>query len=268
MKILFLPDYPDREFYTIVAIFMRLGYFATSDPESPFDFAFSWQDSTWLEPNPVLEQVALQKPVLNLGCRDISKRRVEAVFSRVFGYSTFIDPTTGTGPMVQKYDENASGGFIVERPLAETDPELIYQKLLDSSRGNAMVEYRVPVVPGSIPMVYTELKDIPTDHIKTTKQSIEIGEVADVFSLEELRMITEFCSQMGLDFGELDIIRANDDHKIYILDANKTPGGFGMFNHVNWTHEQRSQAIERLAAAFHTGIQKLLEHHRSTQTLA
>jgi len=259
MNVLFLPEYPDKEFYTIVAIFMRLGYFASNDPDSAFDFGFSWKDSTWLEPIPVLEQVAKQKPVLNLNCRDISKRKVEAVFSRVFGYSTFVDPTEGTGPIVQKYDENASGGFVVERPLKQIDPKFIYQKLLDSSRGNAMVEYRVPVVPGSIPLVYTEYKDIPTDRIKTAKQSIEIGEPSDIFSPQELKDIGEFCSGIGLDFGELDIIRANNDGKIYILDANKTPGGFGMFNKVNWTHAQRQQAIERLAEAFESGVKELLD---------
>lgn len=259
MNVLFLPDYPDKEFYTIVAIFMRLGYFATSDPQSDFDFGFCWQDSTRLEPQPVLENVARQKPVLNLECRDISKRRVEEVFSRIFGYTSFIDPTVGKGRIVQKFDENALGGQVVERPLAKTDPKFIYQKLLDSSRGDAMVEYRVPIVPGSVPLVYTELKDLPTKRIKTRKQSIEISEPARIFSPDELGQISEFCAQMGLDFGELDIIRANDDGKIYILDANKTPGGFGMFNRVKWTHQQRSQAIERLAAAFDAGITNLLK---------
>ena len=262
MNVLFLPDYPDKEFYTIVAIFMRLGYFATSDPESDFDFGFCWQDSTWLEPQPVLEKVARQKPVLNLNCRDISKRTVEEVFSRVFGYGSFVDPTTGSGPIVQKYNENASGGFVVERPLKQIDPKFIYQKLLDSRHGDAMVEYRVPVVPGSIPLAYTELKDLPSDRIKTRKQSIEITEPSEIFSLDELRQISEFCAGMGLDFGELDIIRANDDGKIYIIDANKTPGGFGMFNHVNWTHPQRSEAIQRLATAFDLGVKELLKQRK------
>jgi len=92
MNVLFLPDYPEKEFYTIVAIFMRLGYFATQDPEMPFDFAMSWQDVTWQDRIEALELCARSKPVVNLDCRDISKRRVEREFSRVFGYSSFIDP--------------------------------------------------------------------------------------------------------------------------------------------------------------------------------
>jgi hypothetical protein len=30
---------------------------------------------------------------------------------------------------------------------------------------------------------------------------------------------------MGLDFGELDILRDNDDGRIYIVDVNNTPSG-------------------------------------------
>jgi hypothetical protein len=255
MKALFLPDYPDREFYTIVAIFLRLGYFATQDPESTFDFAMCWQDSTWVEDNSSLQLVAQSKPVLNIKCVDISKQRVEQVFSQVFGYSTFINPMTYTGPAVKKYNENASGGYVLDFPLAERDEKFIYQKLIDSSDGEFMVEYRVPVILDAIPVVYVELKDIPGDRIKTNKQSIELAEPETIFSAQEQFMILEFCRDIGLDFGELDIIRSNDDGRIYILDANKTPGGFGMFNKAMWTSKNRHRAIERLADAFATGIQ-------------
>lgn len=258
MNVLFLPDYPDKEFYTIVAIFMRLGYFATRDPDDPHDFAMSWQDATWQEPNPTLELLARTLPVVNLRCRDISKRRVESAFSSVFGYSSFIDPAVTHGKGVKKFDRNASGGYVIELPVepGENDADFVYQKLLDSSQGECMVEYRVPIVLGRIPVVYIEYKDLPSDRIKTHKRRIELAEIDEVFSAGEIRRIFEFCEAIGLDFGELDIIRANDDGRIYIIDANKTPGGFGMFNKVNWTAKQRQQAIERLAAAFDQGIRE------------
>lgn len=258
MNVLILPEYPDKEFYTIVAIFMRLGYFATQNPDTPHDFAMSWQDVTWQEPCEALERAAKTVPVVNLNCRDISKRCVESHFAQVFGYSSFIDPETSSGRVVKKYDKNASGGFVVELPLEANDDnsEFVFQKLLDSSRGDCMIEYRVPIVLGRIPTVYIEYKDLPKDHIKTRKQKIEISEVDQIFSTNEIDQIIEFCNAIGLDFGELDIIRANDDGKIYIIDANKTPGGFGMFNKVNWTPEQRQRAIERLATAFDSGIRE------------
>lgn len=261
MNVLFLPEYPDKEFYTIVAIFMRLGYFATQNPHTPHDFAMSWEDVTWQAPCEALKVAARAVPVVNLNCTDISKRRVENDFARVFGYSSFIDPATSTGRVVKKYDKNASGGFVIELPIEaghDTDG-FVFQKLLDSSQGDCMIEYRVPIVLGRIPVAYTEYKDIPRDHIKTRKQKIELTEVDHIFSADEIKQILEFCTAIGLDFGELDIIRANDDGRIYIIDANKTPGGFGMFNKVNWTPQQRQRAIELLATAFDQGIRERIQ---------
>ena len=265
MNVLILPEYPDKEFYTIVAIFMRLGYFATQDPGTPHDFAMSWQDLTWQEPCEALERAARVMPVVNLNCRDISKRRVELDFKRVFAYSTFIDPTATSGRGVKKYDKNASGGFVIDLPIEADNhsDEFVYQKLLDSSKGDCMIEYRVPIVLGQIPIAYTEYKDIPLDHIKTHKQKIELTEPGEIFSKKEIKLILEFCEGIGLDFGELDIIRANDDGQIYIIDANKTPGGFGMFNKVNWSPEQRQRAIELLAEAFDQGIRKRISASNS-----
>lgn len=51
---------------------------------------------------------------------------------------------------------------------------------------------------------------------------------------------------IGLDFGELDIIRDNADGGIYIIDVNKTP--WGPPNHIlPW---QEDRCIEDLAGAF------------------
>jgi len=255
MNVLFLPDYPDKEFYTIVAVFMRLGWFATRDPDADHDFAMLWQDSTWVDECAPLTRLAATEPVLNLRCRDISKRRVEEEFRRQFGRSTFVDPASHVGRAVQKHDENARGGKVVELPLqGGQDTRFVFQRLIDSSQGGLMVEYRVPVILGGIPVVYRELKELPSDSIKTVKHSVEIIRPEEAFSDGERDGILAFCGRMGLDFGELDILRDNQDQEIYILDANKTPGGFGMLNKVRWRTAQRQQAIDALAAALEEGI--------------
>jgi hypothetical protein len=256
MKVLFFPEYPDKEFYTVVPIFMRLGYFATLDQNDTFDFAMAWQDRTWLDDLPRLQAIADQKPVLNLHCRDISKNRVERLFSAVFGYSTFVDPLQHRGRCVMKHDENAKGGSIIECPISTTDERFVYQRFIESYRGGHMVEYRVPIVLDSIPILYAMAKDIPRDSIKTAKQWARLTEVHAVFDADEQTGILEFCRRMGLDFGELDVLRATDDGRIYILDANKTPGGFGMCNKMNWRPADRHIAIERLSAAFEAAIQE------------
>lgn len=256
--VLFSPEYPDREFYTIVAIFMRLGYFGTRNPDDAFDFAMVWEDRTWVDDQPLLAAIARSRPVLNLGCKDISKRRVEAVFESIFGYSTFIDPTGYRGACVRKYDENARGGSVIRCPVAEVEPQFVYQRLIDSSLQGRMIEYRVPIVLDDLPVVYVQEKAVPGDKIKTEKLSLHLSSASAAFSVSECMQIREFCRGMGLDFGELDIVRANDDGRIYILDANKTPGGLGMLNRMKWQPEQRRLAIDRLSAAFEAGVRARL----------
>ena len=121
-----------------------------------------------------------------------------------------------------------------------------------------MIEYRVPVVLGDIPVVYEEHKDIPVERIKTRKQSARLREGDEVFEKHEITDLLRFCARMGLDFGELDVLRRNEDGLIFVLDVNKTPGGFGIFNRVNWKAEQRREAIERLSDALRDGIERRL----------
>jgi len=258
VHVLFLPEYPEREFYTIIPLFMHLGWFATQDPSADFSFAICWQDSTWLQPDPVLTELARHKPVVNQHCLDISKQRVEREFFAETGRSTFVDPLTFSGRAVCKYNENARGGHLVDLPLLKPDPKFVYQRLIDATAAGSVVEYRVPVVLGTIPLVYRELKDIPHDQIKTRKQSAQLCSADTVFSAAEIGQVLSFCRRMGLDFGELDILRSNDDGQLYILDANKTPGGLGIFNRVNWRQEQRMEVIAKLAAAFKSGIESRL----------
>ncbi|HKJ16030.1 MAG TPA: hypothetical protein VJ984_01610 [Xanthomonadales bacterium] len=258
MRALFLPDYPDREFYTIIPIFMRLGWFATQDPDDEFDFAICWQDQTWVKPDEHLLQIAGRKPVLNLRCLDISKRRVEKEFIRAFGRSSFVDPLSFSGRAVCKFDENALGGEIVDLPIVESEEGRVYQMLIDSSQDGAMLEYRVPIILGDIPVVYLEQKDLPVNAIKTRKRSVALDSPGAIFSSKEVQAIRAMCHGMGLDFGELDVLRSNADGALYVLDVNKTPGGFGIMNRVNWRHEQRLEAIARLADSLASGIQRAL----------
>jgi len=254
MLVLFQPDYPDKDFYTIVSVSVRLGYFATLDPTDSFDFTIAWQDRTWVAPCPNLAAICGERPILNRRCLDISKRRVETVFKEFFGYSSFVDPIRFHGRCIQKYDENAVGGSFVECPVSRLNPKYVYQKYIDARQGDRIVEYRVPIVIGSIPLTYVQHKDIPRDKIKTATQRVQVAEAQDSFNQEETRKILAFCRSLGLHFGELDVIRSNVDVAIYVLDANKTPGGFGMCNRMNWDASKRRVAIDRLSQAFDARI--------------
>jgi len=52
-----------------------------------------------------------------------------------------------------------------------------------------------------------------------------LAETSDYLSDEERTKISQFCQEMNLDWGGLDILRDNIDKKIYIVDVNKTDMG-------------------------------------------
>lgn len=51
---------------------------------------------------------------------------------------------------------------------------------------------------------------------------------------------------MGLDWGELDILRNKDDGRAYIVDVNNTPAGPP--NHLS--KEDKERALQQLATTF------------------
>lgn len=44
-----------------------------------------------------------------------------------------------------------------------------------------------------------------------------------MFADAEQGALLEFCARIGLDYGELDVLRDNDSGTIYVVDANRTP---------------------------------------------
>ena len=266
MQALFYPGSPHRRRYTVNDLFEHLGYTVTVDPRDAFDFAVSWLNRTWVPSYAVLEEVARKKPVLNLRCTDISKEYVDTLFRDVFGYSAAIDPTTYTGRAVRKPNANAWGkGVFVDCPIRKINKwfadgsigkikkRYVYQQFIDTSQDDGLIaEYRTPVVLGTIPMVYILYKEMPDRVIKTQRQGVQFVETADVFTPEECNRIVQFCRCIGLDLGELDILRSNEDGRLNILDANKTPGGLPVGG---LTPQAR---VVQLAEALEKGLHALL----------
>ena len=55
-----------------------------------------------------------------------------------------------------------------------------------------------------------------------------------------------FMKKIGLDYGELDVLRDQDNNKIYVVDANSTP--FGPPQQMDW--KKKEEALHMLARAF------------------
>lgn len=261
MKFLFLPDHPDREYYSLVALFKYLDYTATKSPEDDFDAAFLWQDSTHVTPPPRLREIARSKPVLNLACTDISKTRVEQVFREVFGYSSFVDPTLHRGRCVMKSDDNAEKdwGAVIQCPVDTPREGCVYQVFVDSEHDGVQVEYRTPVILGSIPEVKIWRREALRGPLhERAWLGTSPSDPAAIYTPEERELILELSRRMGLDFGELDILRSRDDGRLYILDVNKTPSDYNMLNRTRWRLEDRRRSLANLAGCFERRLRDLL----------
>lgn len=243
--ILFHPEYPHKR--TIIYKILRYSkYNITSNPRHKFDLAFYWEDATYRKESSVLQKFHPDK-IMNLNCTDISKEKISRVFNEVFGYDVNINPITFTGKCVKKSNLNAKhDGVIADCPVEGVEEGFVYQKILNNQIGDELVvDIRTPVFKGNIPFVYLKYKKIK-DRFTNDLYKSEIASVNEFLTLDETKNISEFCREIGLDYGELDVLRNNDDRKIYIVDVNYTPWG----PPVKLSEEESRMAVIRMSEAF------------------
>lgn len=250
MKIYFSPTYPKEFDYSIIAMIHYLGYSVVRTPEEPFDFGYMWKDCTYLEVPSELLEIAKQKIVININCTNISKVKVDQVFAEVFGYHSLVNPFHYKGKCIKKPNENGKGGGeIIDCPLNSSNEadDSVYQRYIETNPSGPQLEYRVPIVMGSMPTVFEVYKDnletLKDGQLKhQMKHSILPKEVSQVFSNREHEQVLAFCHKIGLDIGELDVLRCAETGRVYILDVNKTPTYLSMFHHY-WKPADKRKAI-------------------------
>jgi len=215
---------------------MFLGYQVTSNPQKKWDLAIKWWlafDGNPFAPvgsmPPVMNTKNNGITVLNSRCNDISKNNVNDAFEEIFGYSLSVDPREYNGKCVMKLNWNAlHKGRIIECPVGSIDDDFVYQKLVRNETGDGFVEdMRVPVFRNKTPFVYLKYRSVQDrfiDRVHTNTKAI-IAEVGDRLSEDELNKIHRFGAKIGMDYGEVDVLRDGDDGRIYIVDANNTPSG-------------------------------------------
>ena len=236
-KILFYPDGP-KDFHALYKILKYLGYRVGFDARKRCDLAIKW----WLafdgnpyapeKPFPAVRHTGKGRNgarLLNIRCNDISKTRVNSTFEEVFGYALAVDPRKHTGKCVMKLNWNALHiGGVIECPVKSIDPDYVYQKLIANEVEDGLVEdLRVPIFGNKTPFVYLKYRSVKHRFVdrKHTNVKATIAEVADVLTADELNKVHRFCAKIGLDYGEVDVLRDSGDGRIYIVDANNTPSG-------------------------------------------
>ncbi len=221
-----LLTYPEKPkiYHVIYEICKNLGWNITNNPNKKADLAIFFEDTTMRKHYSVLEEIKKRMPVLNGECYDISKKTVDKIFKEVFGYEMSVDPKTHTGVCVRKSDTNAvHDGKVINCP---TEPEdgYVYQKLVNTELGDGRVmDMRIHIFKENIPFLLKRYKNI--DDIFHMTVGAEAAETDELLSKDEQEKIIKYCKKIGLDYGELDALRDNDDGKLYIVDVNNTPAG-------------------------------------------
>lgn len=224
-RALFYPERPTRG-TVIYQVCHLLGYRISNDLEAPASFAMAWEDRTFREMRPELVQLSDRLAVFNLGCQDISKRRVEAVHKEVFGYGLAIDPRIHAGPYVRKANENSRHDGRVTTDLVDTLEEgVVYQRVVDNRVSRRLVQdIRVLVCGDTIPLCYLKTRPIES-RFSNGNSWVSIGAPSELLSAAERRLIVQLCRRLGMDVGEVDALRDRGTGLLYVVDANPTPVG-------------------------------------------
>jgi hypothetical protein len=198
--------------------------FKYSDDFAACDVLFYFEDKTHGSIDP--DVLNSNKKILNGGCTDISKTRVEDVFERTFGYGLAVDPTSYAGKVVQKSEENAKhDGCIIDCPIEHAEPGFAYQRFIENCYDGKIVEdIRVPVVGDAIPFVYLKRRPIAIRFANDNTEAALV-ETVEALSETEVEQLLAFAREMGLDFGGLDVLRCRESGKIFVVDVNKTDMG-------------------------------------------
>lgn len=249
-RVLFYPDLPSQRMI-VWRLCVALGWAITTNPTRRADLVFHWDRGTFARDDATLARLARERPVINRACVDISKNAVNEVFRKAFGYAVGVDPRTHVGQCVEKSDLNAlHDGQIVVCPLPEPREGCAYQRVIDNVRDDGRImDIRIPVIGGTIPLAYLRFR--PVDRrFRSGNEQVALARVYEVLSQSEISDLLRFCELLGLDYGELDVLRDRADGRIYVVDANPTP--FGPPSGISSIDAQR--AITILAASFRSEL--------------
>lgn len=220
-NIAFYPEQP--AFWYNIWIDVQISGLHLCEDTKDADIVFVFDDTTTT--NVDLSQLGSDKLLINHRVTNVAKKHVGAVFSDVFGYDIAIDPLKFKGKGIRKSDENGThDGKVLEFPIHEDKvvENFAYQRLVDTiNEAGICEEFRVAYVFGRIAVVYHKFKAIER-RFGTEYLDVKLKSGDDVFSQREVELLVEFCEQMGLDFGALDVMRDKHSKRIYVVDVNKT----------------------------------------------
>lgn len=209
-------------FYTLWNMAQVCGFqlmnHTNSDTKNP---TILFKDSTFIESKSLPDESSRW---INGRCLDIRKSTVAKIFTDITHQDFLVNPTEFHGRMVEKSEKNyAHDGKIIEGPIAYQDSEKVYERLIDNEipESHEVEDLRTIIVGSTIPLVYKIRRD-RDERFEGYGSHTVMTSVNEVFSKKEQEQLIEFAKQIGLDFGEMDVLRDQKNKLIYVVDVNKT----------------------------------------------
>lgn len=190
---------------------------------------------------------------INGGGFDNDKAAVAKAHYIAFGRDVAVDPATFDGMMVVKSRRNAAhDGQIIQGPAPVDLATHTAQRFLNSEQSGFVQDIRVPII-GKLapPLVYLKYRPAQTRFANNNTTAV-LSSPYDVFTPDEIAALTRFARTVGLDYGEMDVVRDIPSGEIYVVDVNNTPSGppNGL------SADEGMAAMRILAASFETAFLK------------
>ncbi len=228
LKVNFFPHFPHDK-YILWKVCHSLGLPLANQPFQSGACNIYWLDDTL---RPALPQAELALNIINGRCLDVGKLTLEPAHLAAFGYQAQVDPTRHTGPAVCKSNLNAKhDGCIVQCPLQRAEPDHVYQRLIDNSTGDGEVmDIRVPIVGRQIPFVYLKYRPVASRFANVNTRA-RFEQTGALLTPTEQQQILDLAARLGLELGEVDVVRDRPTGKIYVIDISNSP--YGPPNHID-----------------------------------
>jgi hypothetical protein len=228
LKVYIYGNYQHFQKSTTYFMLRKAGVEMNNKLNGKYDVGIYWDPRMDInKQTPKLKQNGKKIKLINLFLVDTAKGFVAESFDTHFGYGYKVDPTTFNGYCISKHNGNGTKScFFLKCPIEANDifKDHSYQQIIDytdKKDPNTLYELRIPIVGGIIPCVLFKTRNRGL-RFTSKNRSIQIVNPLKYLTDEECNKIITYCRYIGLEMGEIDVLRSHEDGKIYIIDVNNT----------------------------------------------
>jgi len=228
LKVYIYGNYPHFQKSTTYFMLRKAGVEINNKLNGKYDVGIYWDPRMDInKQTPKLKQNGKKIKLINLFLVDTAKGFVAESFEQHFGYGYKVDPLTFNGYCISKHNGNGTKScFFLKCPIEANDifKDHSYQQIIDytdKKDPDTLYELRIPIVGGIIPCVLFKTRNRGL-RFTSKNRSIQIVSPLKYLTEQECHKIITYCRYIGLELGEIDVLRSHEDGKIYIIDVNNT----------------------------------------------